>query len=98
MESTQSSPPLSFFAGVVSQKLIRPLQDPEDKFVTWHNGSRSRLANYEFNTKTRDHMYCPKCGTSMGIDFRDVWREKEGKSYYGINVGLPPPSFSLLRD
>lgn len=43
-------------------------------------------------------MYCPKCGTSMGIDFRDVWREKEGKSYYGINVGLPPPSFSLLRD
>ncbi|KAH7040137.1 Mss4-like protein [Microdochium trichocladiopsis] len=59
---------------------------PEDKFVTWHNNSEERVARYVFNTKSRDHMFCPKCGTSLGIDFREVHRAKEGKRYIGVNV------------
>jgi hypothetical protein len=36
-----------------------------------------------FNTKTRDHMFCPKCGASLGIDFEKTRPEKP---FYGISV------------
>lgn len=49
--------------------------------MTWHHGSDTRVGRYQFNTKTRDHMFCPKCGASIGIDFN----HKEPKSY-GISV------------
>ncbi|KAI1867102.1 uncharacterized protein JN550_007154, partial [Neoarthrinium moseri] len=46
--------------------------DPDATEVTWHNDGRARCANYRFNTKQKDQMFCPKCGASLGIDFREV--------------------------
>ncbi|KAH7015490.1 Mss4-like protein [Ilyonectria destructans] len=57
--------------------LVYPLHEA----VTWHHGSDTRVARYQFNTKTRDHMFCPKCGASIGIDFN----HKEPKAY-GISL------------
>ena len=34
----------------------------------------------QFNTKLKDQLFCPKCGVSIGIDFRDV------NEHYGISV------------
>jgi hypothetical protein len=52
--------------------------------VTWHPGHRERCANYRFNTKSKDQMFCPKCGASLGIDFREV-REPHT---YGMSVSF----------
>lgn len=27
------------------------------------------LAKYRFGKKTKDHWFCPRCGSSVGIDF-----------------------------
>ncbi|KAF3011634.1 hypothetical protein E8E14_001636 [Neopestalotiopsis sp. 37M] len=58
--------------------------------VTWHPGHRERCANYRFNTKGKDQMFCPKCGASLGIDFREV-REPHtygmsARTIYGVNL------------
>lgn len=63
--------------------LLTLILDPVYEKVTWHNDSRARLSNYTFQTKTRDHMFCPQCGASIGIDFR----ENETKRY-GISVSI----------
>jgi hypothetical protein len=52
--------------------------------VVWRNDGRARCANYQFNTKQKDQMFCPKCGTSLGIDFREV----HSPHCYGISVCL----------
>ncbi|KAL7764619.1 hypothetical protein ACKLNR_005764 [Fusarium oxysporum f. sp. zingiberi] len=57
--------------------------DPAYEKVTWHNDSDKRVSRYQFNTKARDHMFCPKCGASIGIDFARVWPETPR---YGISV------------
>ena len=36
----------------------------------------------QFNTKTKDQLFCPKCGASIGIDFRENHNPKR----YGISV------------
>ena len=51
---------------------------PEHDEVKWDKGSE-KLKKYEFATKTKDHLFCGECGSSLGIDFR------EGKGY-GLNV------------
>ncbi|KAK6203948.1 hypothetical protein LQW54_008641 [Pestalotiopsis sp. IQ-011] len=65
--------------------------------VTWHHGGRERCANYRFNTKAKDQMFCPKCGASVGIDFREV-REPHT---YGISArtvyGLKPAELTLRK-
>ncbi|KAI1506471.1 Mss4-like protein [Biscogniauxia marginata] len=63
---------------------------PQAKDVTWHSGGRERCVNYRFNTKQKDQMFCPKCGASLGIDFRDV-REPHtygisARAIYGIDL------------
>ncbi|KAI1179752.1 hypothetical protein F4777DRAFT_398003 [Nemania sp. FL0916] len=55
---------------------------PEAKDVIWENGGRERCSNYRFNTKQKDQMFCPKCGASLGIDFREVFTPHR----YGISV------------
>ncbi|KAJ1338501.1 GFA family protein [Microdochium nivale] len=59
---------------------------PEDKDVTWLNGSFERMSRYRFNTKQKDQLFCPKCGTSLGIDFREWHRESLGKRLFGISA------------
>ncbi|KAG5769113.1 hypothetical protein H9Q69_012528 [Fusarium xylarioides] len=45
---------------------------PAYEKVAWHNNSDKRVSRYQFNTKARDHMFCPRCGASIGIDFARV--------------------------
>ncbi|KAI1388919.1 uncharacterized protein F4822DRAFT_262292 [Hypoxylon trugodes] len=63
---------------------------PKAKDVVWHNDGRKRCASYRFNTKTKDQMFCPKCGTSIGIDFEAVHKEHtygiSVRALYGINI------------
>ncbi|KAK9798684.1 putative Glutathione-dependent formaldehyde-activating enzyme [Seiridium cardinale] len=64
--------------------------DPKATEVNWHNDGRARCANYQFNTKQKDQMFCPKCGASLGIDFREVHEPQvygiSARTIYGINV------------
>ncbi|KAK8133868.1 hypothetical protein PG984_005880 [Apiospora sp. TS-2023a] len=63
---------------------------PEAADVKWHNDSRSRCASYEFNTKAKSQLFCPKCGASLGIDFRDVFKPQKygisARTIYGVNL------------
>ncbi|OQO11275.1 hypothetical protein B0A48_05531 [Cryoendolithus antarcticus] len=43
---------------------------PLDENVKFEGDCESKLASYAFATKTRVHKFCPKCGSSMLIDFR----------------------------
>ncbi|KAI1161796.1 hypothetical protein F5B18DRAFT_420329 [Nemania serpens] len=56
--------------------------NPEAKDITWHNDGRARCAVYRFNTKRKDHLFCPKCGASLGIDNRETLTPRR----YGISV------------
>ncbi|KAF8866565.1 hypothetical protein BDZ45DRAFT_276409 [Acephala macrosclerotiorum] len=47
-----------------------------------------KLGRYKFASKTKDHVFCKNCGTSIGIDFL---RAEQGecdpaKDTFGINV------------
>ena len=64
---------------------IRKTTDPYQKDVKWHGDSRERCADYRFNTKVKHQLFCPKCGTSIGIDFRDTPGRTDR---YGISVSL----------
>ncbi|KAI1093380.1 hypothetical protein F5B19DRAFT_132892 [Rostrohypoxylon terebratum] len=64
---------------------------PQVKDVVWHNNGRQRCASYRFNTKKMDQMFCPKCGTSLGIDFEGLFKEKDimgisVRTIYDINL------------
>ncbi|KAK7748005.1 hypothetical protein SLS53_001257 [Cytospora paraplurivora] len=57
---------------------------PDREKVQWHGDSEARLSRYRFNTKQKDQLFCPKCGASIGIDFRDFFKPRfDG---FGINV------------
>ncbi len=43
-----------------------------------------KLKDYRFATKTRDHKFCPECGSSILIDY--LGKSKRG-DVLGINVG-----------
>ena len=53
---------------------------PKKDEVKWIGDSKARCAVYQFNTKQKDQLFCPRCGVSIGIDFRDV---RDG---YGISA------------
>ncbi|KAI0900990.1 hypothetical protein F4806DRAFT_177146 [Annulohypoxylon nitens] len=64
---------------------------PLVKDVVWHNNGRERCASYRFNSKKMDQMFCPKCGTSLGIDFEGFFKEKDimgisVRTIYDINL------------
>ena len=61
--------------------LVYPLRSA----VVFHNDSWSKVARYQFNTKTRDHVFCPRCGTSILIDF---WGWPKRENFLGVNVSL----------
>lgn len=69
------------------------------KDVIWHNNGRERCASYRFNSKKMDQMFCPKCGTSLGIDFEGFFKEKD---IMGISVSTArhtlPPSCRTKRE
>lgn len=43
---------------------------PSPDEVVWHLGY-DKLKSYRFGRKTFDHKFCPKCGSSILIDFHD---------------------------
>lgn len=45
---------------------------PEREDVKWHGDGESQVQRYRFNTKEKDQMFCGKCGSSLGIDFRET--------------------------
>ncbi|KAI1769674.1 Mss4-like protein [Hypoxylon sp. FL1150] len=63
---------------------------PKATDVVWHNNGRERCSNYVFNSKRKDQMFCPKCGSSLGIDFHDFFKDHlygiSVRSLYGINL------------
>ncbi|KAK7948168.1 Mss4-like protein [Apiospora aurea] len=63
---------------------------PDAANVQWHNDGRSRCAAYQFNTKAKDQLFCPKCGASLAIDFRDVLKPHtyavSARTIYGVNL------------
>lgn len=61
-------------------------EDPSRENVKFHGDGESKVQRYRFNTKEKDQMFCGKCGASLGIDFRDFYKEKW--SGYGISVSL----------
>lgn len=58
--------------------------DPKATDVVWHNNGRERCSNYVFNSKKKDQMFCPKCGSSLGIDFHDFFKDH----VYGFSVSF----------
>lgn len=78
------TPPLLPHHCKISGKLIDGT-DPERKDVKWHGESQSRCAVYRFNTKLKDQLFCPKCGTSLAIDFKNWGRKFDG---FGVSVSL----------
>lgn len=60
------------------------MPDPDRNDVTWHGDSEKRVSRYQFNTKKKDQLFCPKCGASLGIDFREFYAPKK----YPIGVSV----------
>ncbi|KAB5582556.1 hypothetical protein GE09DRAFT_1211197 [Coniochaeta sp. 2T2.1] len=62
--------------------------------VKWHGDSRSRCSVYRFNTKRKDQLFCSRCGTSLGIDFRESTKPKfdgygiSARAFYGIDLNM----------
>jgi hypothetical protein len=46
-----------------------------------------KMSSYVFATKTRPHKFCPICGTSILIDFRNSNKETL-RPFYGVNVSF----------
>ncbi|KAJ2902843.1 uncharacterized protein MKZ38_000037 [Zalerion maritima] len=72
--------------------LVYPLKTD----VQFHGESRQRCAEYRFNAKNRAHLFCPKCGSALGIDFEKIAPK------YGINVrslnGVDMGSLNIRKD
>jgi hypothetical protein len=53
--------------------------------VIFHSG-RDQLKEYRFGTKTIPHYFCPNCGSSIMIDFRELTDEPETQPRMAMNV------------
>lgn len=53
------------------------------------------MNKYQFASKTRDHLFCGKCGTSVGIDF--LGNNKKG-DLLAINVGSQSRADRMLQN
>src|SRR6186713_887444 len=51
--------------------------------VVWEKGYET-LKTFQFNTKTKDHKFCPECGSSMMIDLNG----ELPRDLIGINVSI----------
>jgi hypothetical protein len=58
---------------------------PKREHVSFLCGE-DKLSAYRFGNRRKPHMFCPTCGTSMFIDFRESDREDE-RDEIGFNVG-----------
>lgn len=63
---------------------------PNRKDVEWEEGCEEKVARYQFwDGAVKEHLFCPKCGTSLMIDFHDFHKDKfvgegKGKGIAGI--------------
>jgi len=55
--------------------------------IKWLQGY-DNLGSYKFNTKTKAHVFCKTCGTSVGIDFlrAEQGEPDPAKDTFGINI------------
>jgi hypothetical protein len=58
---------------------------PKREHVSFLCGE-DKLSAYRFGNRRKPHMFCPHCGTSIFIDFRESDREDE-RDEIGFNVG-----------
>ncbi|RAQ58700.1 hypothetical protein COH20_005900 [Aspergillus flavus] len=62
--------------------LVYPLR----KDVVFRRGE-DQLAEYRFGNRTKPHKFCPNCGTSVLIDFKESQFEKE-REMMAINIHM----------
>lgn len=60
----------------------------------FHDSSDTRLKSYLMGKKLRPHRFCPECGSSVLIDFKDADIESQ-KPLLAMNVRAIPLSLSL---
>jgi hypothetical protein len=46
------------------------------------------MSSYRFGLQNKPHRFCPTCGTSILIDFKDSDVEKQ-RQYLAVNVSAP---------
>lgn len=66
-----------------------------NKYVTWQEGSRDLCSVYQFNTKTREHLSCPQCSTSIGIDYKLAGYDLFALSVRNFDYSLRVPQGSI---
>jgi hypothetical protein len=54
-----------------------------------------KLSEYFFAKKTKPHRFCPNCGTSILIDFKN--EDSPIKEKYGVSVSYLSSPFSLMQ-
>ena len=83
LENPQTQPVLDCNCSICTKNgylLIYPTRED----ITWHRGYES-LAKYKCATKTKDHLFCPTCGSSILIDWNGTVIEEHG-DYLSVNV------------
>ncbi|MCJ1307390.1 hypothetical protein MMC25_001036 [Agyrium rufum] len=59
---------------------------PKREDIEWTRG-KNHLKSYRFGSKTKDHLFCPTCGSSIAIDFHFVDNAPPGE-ILGINTRM----------
>ncbi|KIY53983.1 hypothetical protein FISHEDRAFT_68355 [Fistulina hepatica ATCC 64428] len=65
--------------------------------LTVHSGYEE-MATYEFDPRAVEHKFCPKCGTSIMIDFKGLWGEGPANDKVGINARTLHPDEMKIED
>lgn len=83
-DSSEGAPPLIIRCNCsICNKNGYTLIYPNREDVVFTKGYDT-LKDYQFATRTRDHKFCPNCGSSIMIDFRGFFPERDS---LGMNVG-----------
>lgn len=70
---------------------------PKRVDVGFAENSNEKLQSYYFGNKKKGHCFCPQCGSSVLIDFKDSDNLAQ-RPHLGLNVSLPPLAQSFATD